>query len=855
MVAFAASCRQGWSCGGFHWKIVQWGAGISCGIDVGCAAAARGALPRGRVIRMDSGQGDGQSNIGDAERGRDSILGRVSDADGLIASRQGTWFGISDTAPPPKGPFAGVVFNRPIDNVLSYHVPSGMARIIRPGQRVRVPLGQGNKLTVGHCVRVDDAAPPDLHPARIKDVAEVLDPVPLIDANMLALTRWIADYYACSWGQALDAVVPAGVKKHAGTRIATFLLVPEEVREALLAGTINPPLTSKQAAVMEVLGRGDLLSVADVCRRAKCAPGLVHSLRARGLVRPVRKRLPVGHAAASPLELTGLPLETGPVARAKHEGQLIPTADQAAALERLTAAIGAGGFAPFLIHGVTGSGKTEVYLTAIEEVVALGREAIVLVPEISLTPQTIERFSKRFGKVSVLHSHLSDAERHRYWQSIASGEVQVIVGARSAVFAPARRLGLIVIDEEHESTFKQETTPRYHARDVGVKRAQMEGIPVLLGSATPSLESWQNAQRGRYSLISMPIRVGGRPMPRVEIIDLRHDKTAMGCLSEPLRQAMMDALSAGGEVMLLLNRRGFNTFALCPRCGEVVKCHACDVATTYHKKRHVLICHTCDAERTCPTSCPRCGAPKLYYGGVGTERLEREIQLAFPDFAARRMDSDTMRGSGSHERVLKAFQAGEVRILLGTQMIAKGLDFPNVTLVGVVSADTALHLPDFRAAEKTFQLVAQVAGRTGRGDKPGRVLVQTYSPEHAAIRLAALHDFVGFADFELPVRKEYGVPPFGRLVRVIARGSNEAQVQSYMDELGEKVRAEADPSVRVLGPAPAPVTKIRNLYRFHLQLRCPKSKPLQALASAVARRYSPPEGVEVAVDVDPTSML
>ena len=429
------------------------------------------------------------------------------------------------------------------------------------------------------------------------------------------------------------------------------------------------------------------------------------------------------------------------------------TSEQTATLEAVSSAIEANSFAPFLIHGVTGSGKTEVYLAAIEKVVAQNREAIALVPEISLTPQTIKRFSDRFGKVAVLHSHLSDADRHRYWQSIAAGEVQVVVGVRSAIFAPAKRLGLIVIDEEHESTFKQETAPRYHARDVAVKRAQMEGIPVLLGSATPSLESWRNAQLGRYKLLSMPYRALGRPMPRVDLIDLRHEKTAIGCLSEPLRRAMLDSLEKGGQVMLLLNRRGFHTFALCPRCGAVVKCHACDVAMTYHKQRHILLCHTCDAERPCPEACPSCRAPKLFYGGIGTERLEREIQSAFPDYPARRMDSDTMRGTGSHERVLAAFETGAIRILLGTQMIAKGLDFPNVTLVGVVSADTALHLPDFRAAEKTFQLVAQVAGRTGRGDKLGRVIVQTYAPEHPAIRLAAHHDFVGFAAEELPMRK------------------------------------------------------------------------------------------------------
>jgi primosomal protein N' (replication factor Y) len=541
--------------------------------------------------------------------------------------------------------------------------------------------------------------------------------------------------------------------------------------------------------------------------------------------------------------------------RAARPVRPILTAEQTATLARLTAGIEAGGFAPFLIHGVTGSGKTEVYLAAIEKVVALGREAIVLVPEISLTPQTIERFRDRFARVAVLHSHLSDAERHRHWQSIASGEVQVVVGVRSAVFAPARRLGLIVIDEEHESTFKQETTPRYHARDVAVKRAQMEGIPVVLGSATPSLESWRNAQLDRYTLTQMPSRVGGRPMPRVDLIDLRHEKTTLGCLSEPLRRAMTDSLEKGGQVILLLNRRGYHTFAICPRCGAVVKCDACDVAMTYHKQRHILICHTCDAERACPPACPHCRAPKLFYGGIGTERLEREIQTAFPDYPARRMDSDTMRGSGSHERVLRAFESGAVRILLGTQMIAKGLDFPNVTLVGVVSADTALHMPDFRSAEKTFQLVAQVAGRTGRGEKLGRVIVQTYSPENPAIRLAALHDFVGFAAEELPMREKYGVPPFGRIVRVIARGPAEATVQAYMNDLAAAFRAGADPSVRILGPAPAPVLKIRNLYRYHLQLRCPKSKPLQVLTATVPIRNPAPAHVEVALDVDPNSML
>ncbi len=832
---------------------------------------------------IDSHTEAGGGPCDDAGHGRDPGGANERDRAADEAPRQATWFGVADDAAVPSGLFVGVVFNRPIEQVLTYRAPDRLRRIIQPGQRVRVPLGRGDRLAVGYCVRVEAQPPADLDPARIKEVVEVLDPLPLIDGNMLDLTRWLADYYACSWGQALDAAVPAGVKRHAGTRIGTFLIAPEETREALRSEAIETKLTPKQRAVLEVLCRGDeSLTAADVCRLVKCTTVPIQALRKLGLVHTVRKRLPVGlPSQAIPTDRSPEPASDGraaestdgslasdrsdagsrvgvpaPAARLETvRAPLILTGDQATALARFMPALESGGFAPFLIHGATGSGKTEVYLTAIEQVVARGREAIVLVPEISLTPQTIRRFRRRFARVAVLHSHLSDAERHRYWQSIASGEVQVVVGVRSAIFAPARRLGLIVVDEEHESTFKQETTPRYHARDVAVKRAQMQGIPVLLGSATPSLETWRNAELGRYTRLSMPTRVGGRPMPAVEIIDLRHEKVLAGGLSESLRQAMSQALEAGGQVILLLNRRGFHTFVLCPRCGHVVKCHACDVAATYHRGRNILICHTCDAERACPPACPQCGAPALHYGGIGTERLDREIQSTFPQFVARRMDSDTMRSPGSHEKVLNAFRAGEIQILLGTQMIAKGLDFPNVTLVGVVNADTALHLPDFRAAERTFQLVAQVAGRTGRGDKPGRVLVQTYAPDHHAIQAAAGHDYHGFVQHEMPERERYGVPPYGRIVRVIARGAEESAVFTYLTDVTAAFRMAALPSVRILGPAPAPILKIRDLYRFHLQLRCPNSKPLQSLVSSVPARHPAPHGIELAIDVDPITML
>ncbi len=745
-----------------------------------------------------------------------------------------------------EGPFAGIVFNRPIDQIFTYKVPARLRDAVTPGARVKVPLGRGNTPSVGYCVSLHDDVEGDVDPKRIKEVLEVIDDPTLIDAAMLDLTRWIATYYACSWGQALDAVVPSGVKKHAGTRVWTCLTLPEEIRPRL--AEVMATLSSKQADALAVLHRAtEPLTLADVCRRAKCAAGPIVALRKRGLIHSVKRRMDSG---PSPIEeaVDELPEDAQPA-------ELM--AEQRGVLDRLGPALaGDGHYETFLLHGVTGSGKTEVYLSAIEQVVARGREAIVLVPEISLTPQTIRRFRRRFDRVAVLHSHLSDGERHRHWRSIAAGEIQVVVGARSAIFAPTRNLGLIVIDEEHEGTFKQETTPRYHARDVAVIRARGAGVPLILGSATPSLESWRNAELGRFTRVTLSERVGGRPMPEVGLIDLRYEKPPTVGLSTTLKLAMAEALGEGGQVILLLNRRGYHTFAICPKpeCGRVLKCKSCDVALTWHKGRQRLVCHTCDAERPKPPACPHCRGQQIIYGGIGTERLEREVREAFPDRSVRRMDSDTMRSHGSHERVLAAFRRGEVDILLGTQMIAKGLDFPNVTLVGVVNADTALHLPDFRAAERTFGLVAQVAGRTGRGDRAGRVLVQTYSPDVAAIRCAATHDYLGFVAGELPEREKSGVPPYGRIVRLISRGEDLLAVRRHLDDLASAFR-DAAPSVRILGPAPAPVEKIKDLYRVHLQLRAPTPRPLQEALQAVLPGHPAPRGVELAVDVDPMSML
>ena len=500
-------------------------------------------------------------------------------------------------------------------------------------------------------------------------------------------------------------------------------------------------------------------------------------------------------------------------------------------------------------------------MQAIAEVIRGGRQAIVLVPEISLTPQTLERFRARFEQVAVLHSHLTDAERHWQWQRIAEGRVQVAVGARSAIFAPVPRLGFIVLDEEHETSFKQETAPRYHARDVALQRARAEGVPLVLGSATPSLESWHRAGSGEYRLVEMPRRVLGRPLPGVGTIDLRSDTYARhsrGAISRPLHAAIHDALAQGGQVILLLNRRGFATHIQCPACGHAVICPQCEIALTHHRTEELALCHYCNHQEPAPTKCPKCGFAGIRYIGLGTQRLEAEVHARFPDVRSLRMDTDTMQSPGSHERALAAFRSGEVKILLGTQMIAKGLDFPEVTLVGVINADTALHLPDFRAAERTFHLVTQVAGRTGRGDKGGRVLVQTFNPDHPAILAATRHDYHTFAASELPIRQMFSYPPFGEMVRLIVRGPVEQVAGETADHLASRLTealSQAPGVARVLGPAPCPFRKLRGYYRFQIQLQGPDGQQLRTAVRQATQSLKAPQDVQWQADVDPIDMM
>jgi primosomal protein N' (replication factor Y) len=755
-------------------------------------------------------------------------------------------------APPLLGLFADVVFDRPVDHAFSYRVPAALRARLAVGMRVQAPFGRGDRIATGYCVGLSETVP-----ARegIKDLVAVLDEEPLLAPDLLRLTRWMADYYLCRWGQVLTAVVPAGAKEKAGTRAAVLL---EAVPETELPDP-PPTVTRRQAPVLEKLrALAGPVEARKLARVAGCGPGLLGGLVRKGLARRVSRR--IDHFQPGPA------LDEAAGGSTSASAPLVLNADQERAWQALEPALRTGGFRPFLLYGVTGSGKTELYLRAIEEVNRQGKEALVLVPEISLTPQTIQCFRGRCGEVAVLHSHLSNAERGGHWRRIAGGQVQVVVGARSAVFAPTRKLGLIVIDEEHEGSFKQETTPRYHARDVAVMRARLEGIPILLGSATPSLESWHNAQRGQYTLLTLPKRVQDLPLPRVALIDLRHEMPRRGFqgLSPSLERSMRYALSAGGQVILLLNRRGFSTHMQCPACGYVESCRFCDLALTYHRERDIGLCHYCGYEQPPTQRCPKCGLGQVRYQGLGTEKLQKEVEEKFGSYVVRRMDSDTMRRPGSHGRLLAAFRRGEVHILMGTQMIAKGLDFPNVTLVGVVNADIALHRPDFRAAERTFQLLSQVAGRAGRGPRGGQVLVQTFSPEHPSIALAATHDYPAFVKGELVNRQAHHYPPYERMARLIVRSRQRDDAGAFADRLAltfeaalkELKTADGAPAtVRLLGPAEAPVFRLKGYYRFHFQLQSASAGVLHQLLRAVLPTARPPAGVELSVDVDPQDMV
>ncbi len=734
---------------------------------------------------------------------------------------------------------ARVVFAEAPHGPLDYRIPDELLDEVQVGVRLKVPLGRSNREMTGYCIAVETIK---RSPDALKPVSEVLDAEPLCTPRLLELLQWMSRYYIAPLGQVFEAAIPAGVRAAAGSRQRLVLYPsPQAADDARIA-----TLSEKQQTVLrQLIMVGGGVTIDQLQKLAECSTGPISSLREAGFIDGRQERL---IEELSPVP----PLPTGP--------PLALSADQRLALREILQALDSGKQQTILLHGITGSGKTEIYMQAIHEVISYGRQAIVLVPEISLTPQTRQRFVQRFGQVAVLHSHMSPVERHHQWRKISAGQTPVVIGPRSAIFAPLPRLGLIVLDEEHENSFKQDNIPRYHARDVALHRAFLEQIPLVLGSATPSLETWKRAQSGVYRLASLPRRIHNRPLPHVDLIDLRSQKPepGRGAITRPLHQAIEHALHEKGQVILLLNRRGFATTIQCPQCGHVVACPDCDLPLTHHRDGGKACCHYCDFTIPTPPGCPECKFDGIRFSGLGTQRLEVEVRQRFPQAEIARMDSDTMRKPGSHERVLGDFRRGKIQILLGTQMIAKGLDFPNVLLVGVINADTSLHFPDFRAAEKTFQLVTQVAGRTGRGDKPGHVLVQTFSPEHPAIIAASKHDFAGFAAAELAQRAQFGYPPHGHLARIIMRGPNLTETEGFAESFVRKLQTQRQLQgidCRILGPAQPPLARLRGNHRFHAILQTLEAEPLNRLIVRTIADVKPPKDIQYVIDIDPIDTL
>jgi primosomal protein N' (replication factor Y) len=725
-----------------------------------------------------------------------------------------------------------------------YAIPPELEGQVDVGSRVQVPFGPRKVLG---CVT---ALAEESGQARLRCIIKVIGAQTLVTAKVLKLARWIGEYYCCPPEIALKSVLPEAVRKEkAGWRERLF------VRALPVTGEF-PKLPKRQKEIWNIIEERREMPLQELLELAETTGATVRHLEDKGLV-----------------TITPEISERDPYARE----QILPSqplklnAAQSRAMEKIKAAMDAREDAAqsrvFLLHGVTGSGKTEIYLQALAHALQQGKGGIVLVPEISLTPQTVERFKARFSSgpqqtlVAVLHSNLSAGERHDEWHKIRQGRARIVIGARSAIFAPVEPLGLIVVDEEHEHTYKQEEAPRYHARDVAIVRGRMEGATVILGSATPSLESYYNCQRGKYTLLEMPERVDDKRMPVVRVVDLRQaarKEKGVPMFAPQLKEAIHQRLERKEQTILFLNRRGFSTSLQCPKCGYVAECPNCSVSLTYHRREQTLRCHVCNHVEPVPAVCPNpeCRNPAIRHSGLGTEKVEHTLMKLFPDARVKRMDSDVMKRKDDYRRILDEFRTGKIDILVGTQMIAKGLHFPNVTLVGVIYADLALHIPDFRAGERTFQLLTQVAGRAGRGDVEGEVFVQSFTPFHPAIQFAKRHDFAGFYEQEIQFREELKYPPAGRVALLTLKGRNEDKVRLSAEHLGrelEKALKELKGLV-IAGPAAAPLARAESNYRFQIMLRARQMTWISQRLALLLESLTLPEDVSVSVDIDPVDL-
>ena len=787
-----------------------------------------------------------------------------------------------------------------------YLIPPELAGRVEIGSRVKVPFGHRQVLG---CVTalVAESTHTNLRP-----IARLIGAQSLVTPKVLELARWIADYYCCAPEIALKSVLPEAIRKEKdGWRERLFVrLVPPH-------GDL-PKLTKRQQEVWQIVEERREILLTELLELAETTAETVRRLEDKGLVaitNQISERDPYEHELISrtePLVLNSeqvIALATISTAMAKM-GKRGNEKAGAKAVQSPGSLSPSAAFppAPFLLHGVTGSGKTEIYLQAIARALAQGKGAIVLVPEISLTPQTVERFKARFSSgplqtlVAVLHSHLSAGERHDEWHKIRQGRARIVIGARSAIFAPVEPLGLIIVDEEHEHSYKQEEAPRYHARDVAVVRGQREDAVVVLGSATPSLESFYNVKKGKYALLELATRVDDKKMPIVRVVDMRQaarkDK-GTPIFSHQLKEAITQRLEKREQVILFLNRRGYSTSLQCPKCGYVAECPNCSVALTYHRRAQKLCCHVCSHEAPVPGVCPnpKCRNPAIRYSGLGTEKVEDTLTKLFPHARIQRMDSDLMKRKEDYRRVLGDFKAGKTDILVGTQMIAKGLHFENVTLVGVIYADLSLHMPDFRASERTFQLLTQVAGRAGRGEVEGEVFVQAFTPFHPAIQFARRHDFAGFYEQEIEFREQLKYPPVSRIALLTLKGRNEEKVKFAAEHLRREVEqmaagktaggkvsrrgseragdeasldfmpsahpstitpAAAPPALLrdliIAGPAPAPLLRAETFYRYQLMLRTRQMSHLSQQLARLIESLTLPDDVTLAVDIDPVNL-
>lgn len=826
------------------------------------------------------------------------------------------------TSDRPTPQFAQVAVPVHLRKLFTYRLPPTMQTAARVGSRVMVQLGA--KPTAGYIVallpRLREGT--SLIESEIKDVKELLDVDPPLTPEVLEITRWVADYYAAPWGEVMRAALPAGINatveqtisitergrrqtgldsesvpaSAVGSRLRALQLLAEEgefelnafclrlglksipkwLRELEDDGSVvrsyrnrKTPTQAKKRRAVRLMERSAETAEA---RRTKPQERAIETLRANHLAMSVSElttRANISESVVRTLIKTGIVAEfeedirRDPLARAEFQvaEDFKLTVAQTDALQAIEVPLKARNFAPILLHGVTGSGKTEIYIRAMHAALRMNCGAMMLVPEIALTPILSRRLRAHFGdQIAIFHSSLSKGERFDEWSRLRSGQAQVVLGTRSAVFAPVGNLGLIVIDEEQDTSYRQEESPFYHARDTAIVRAQKESAVVVLGSATPSLESFHNAQTGKYKYIELPQRIANRPLARAEIIDMREvfaRRKKPTVFSDELLSAIEETHARGEQTIILLNRRGYSSFILCRSCGESIECPNCDVTLTYHRGDQRLVCHYCNHHQRAPSQCPACGSKYIYYVGEGTEQLEEILRKRFPGLRIGRIDRDTKSRRHEFEKLLLDFDKGEIDLLVGTQMLAKGHDFPNVTLVGVVSVDAGLALPDFRAAERTFQLITQVAGRAGRGDLPGRVLIQTYHPHHYALRHATAQDYRGFYDEEIRHRRNHGYPPFVALALLLVRHKDPARALSTAQQLRNALNeANRDHSCRILGPAPAPFARLRGEHRVQLLVKSRSRKQMRAVIDqAMNLLEERGDSRSVTLEIDPVSMM